>query len=54
VYVVESNDVLLCTMNVGEMTEWLNTLPLGAFKLYTVWYVDEATGEAVRVVCESL
>lgn len=52
-YVVESQGVLLCTMNVGQMTDWVNTLPQGAFKLYTVWYVDESTGKAVRVVCES-
>ena len=53
-YVVESADVLLFTMSVGDMAEWVETLPRGSFGLYTVWYVDEVTGEAVRVVRESI
>ncbi len=52
-YVIESRGVLIAVVDLGEMTAWVNTLPAGMFQLCTVWCVNEETGQAVRVTCET-
>ncbi len=53
VYVIESRGVLIAVVDLGEMTAWVDTLPAGMFQLCTVWCVNEETGQAVRVTCET-
>jgi len=52
-YVITAGGVPLAVVSIGAMVEWMNTIPVKAFTLYTVWMVDGCTGEAVRVTRES-